>query len=201
MAQTHYDPKFYSIPEAYLALYKGIKTSLSTITFKKSTDTLSDEFKERIMLAVTEVNSCEICSYVHTRIALEKGLDEEEVQMILGGNSENIPEQERVAILFAQHYADTRGKPTRQAWNTLVETYGEQKSRYILGAIRTMMIGNIFGVPVSALKNRLKGKPNKKSNIGYELSMMVLPIVFAPIAFVHALISQALRIPLLSFRN
>jgi AhpD family alkylhydroperoxidase len=199
LAEKQFNPKKYSISEAYLAMYKGMKMSLKNMVLKKKIDGVDDEFKERIMLAVTEVNGCEICSYVHTRIALEKGLSDEEIQMILGGNSEKIPEQEVVAILFAQHYADTRGKPTQKTWNTLVATYGEQKSYHILGIIRMMMVGNIFGIPLSALKNRIKGKPNKKSNIGYELIMMVLPIPFIPITLLHALVSELLRIPSITF--
>ncbi len=180
-------------------MYKGVKTSLENMVLKKKIDGVDDEFRERIMLAVTEVNGCEICSYVHTRIALEKGLSDEEIQMILGGNSDNIPEREVAAILFAQHYADTRGKPTRKTWNTLVATYGEQKSYHILGIIRMMMVGNVFGIPLSALKNRIKGKPNKKSTIGYELIMMVLPLPFIPITLLHALVSELLRIPRITF--
>ena len=42
---------------------------------------------ERVMLAVTEVNGCEICSYAHTRRALEAGLSDAEVRELLGGVS------------------------------------------------------------------------------------------------------------------
>ncbi|MFC0273464.1 carboxymuconolactone decarboxylase family protein [Metabacillus herbersteinensis] len=32
------------------------------------------------MLAVTEVNGCEFCSYSHTKIALEQGMSQEEIK-------------------------------------------------------------------------------------------------------------------------
>ena len=40
---------------------------------------LDQAFKERIMLAVTEVNGCAMCSYAHTQMALEAGLSSEDV--------------------------------------------------------------------------------------------------------------------------
>jgi len=74
---------------------------------------MSSEFIERIMLAVTEVNGCEVCSYAHTKIALEQGMSEEEIGKLLSGDTEDIPAEEAPAIFFAQHYADTRGNPSR----------------------------------------------------------------------------------------
>jgi len=43
------------------------------------------KFKERIMLAVTEVNGCELCSYVHTKISLSSGMNSSEIKEILNG--------------------------------------------------------------------------------------------------------------------
>ena len=70
---------------------------------------LSPEFIERIMLGVTEVNGCEVCSYAHTKMALEQGMAAEEIQQLLAGSTDNIPVEEMPAYLFAQHYADRRG--------------------------------------------------------------------------------------------
>lgn len=50
------------------------------------------------MLEVTEVNGCEVCSYAHTKIALEKGLSNKEIQMLLSGNVERVSADEAVAI-------------------------------------------------------------------------------------------------------
>jgi AhpD family alkylhydroperoxidase len=39
------------------------------------------------MLAVTEVNGCEMCSYAHTKMALEAGLSNDEIQQMLAGDN------------------------------------------------------------------------------------------------------------------
>lgn len=116
-------------------------------------------FIERIMLAVTEVNNCAICSYAHTKRALESGMSNEEIQKILSEVIVDIPADEVAAVIFAQHYADTRGNPTRESWQHIVETYGISRARGILGSVRTIMIGNTYGIPWSSFFNRFKVSP------------------------------------------
>ena len=193
MAKEFYK-KIYSVQELYVALYKGLRTMKYMLKNKKSKE-LTPDFIERIMLAVTEVNGCEVCSYAHTKIALEHGMSNEEIQLLLSGNTGMIPDDEATAILFAQHYADTRGNPTSDAWQRVVEVYGISKAMGILGAVRTIMIGNVSGIAFSAFLSRLRGKPIKKSNFLYEISMMLACIIFLPIAFIHGLISNILKMP------
>jgi AhpD family alkylhydroperoxidase len=160
---------------------------------------MSSQFIERIMLAVTEVNGCEVCSYAHTKIALEQGMSNEEIQMLLSGTTENIPRDEMKAILFAQHYADTRGNPTEESWMSIVESYGKEKALGILAAIRMIMIGNVFGIPLSGLRTRLKGKPSGKTSIIYELMMILsFPVLF-PLALLHGLTLNMLKAPVIDF--
>ncbi|MBT2639705.1 carboxymuconolactone decarboxylase family protein [Bacillus sp. ISL-39] len=188
----------YSVKEGYLSLNKGLRTAryLSRAKRKKL---MTSQFIERIMLAVTEVNGCEVCSYAHTKIALEQGMSNEEIQMLLSGTAENIPRDEMPAILFAQHYADTRGNPTEESWKRIVDVYGQEKAWGILAAIRMIMIGNVFGIPLSGLRTRLKGKPSGKTNVFYELSMILsFPILFPP-ALLHGLILNALKKPVIEF--
>src|SRR5699024_7932706 len=109
------------------------------------------------MLAVTEVNGCEICSYGHTKYALEQGMSNEEIKSFLTGNSENISSDEMPAIIFAQHYANTKGNTTEKAWKRIVQENGNGKARGVLGAISMIMVGNAYGIAISAFKSRIKG--------------------------------------------
>ena len=160
---------------------------------------LSHEFVERIMLAVTEVNGCEICSYAHTKWALEAGLSNEEIRQLLSGVSESIPEEEMPAILFAQHYADTKGHPSNDSWERIVKVYGSGKAYGILGAVCEIMIGNIMGAPASAFMSRLKGKPYKNSNLFKELGMILSILIYFPAALLSAAISNLMKKPVISF--
>lgn len=199
MRQEFYK-KIYSAQELYVTLHKGLRTMKHILKNKKSKE-LTPDFIERIMLAVTEVNGCEVCSYAHTKIALEHGMSNEEIQSLLSGNTGRIPDAEAIAILFAQHYADTRGNPTCDSWQRVVKAYGISKALGILGAVRTIMIGNVSGIALSAFLSRLRGKPIKKSNFLYEISMILDCIIFLPIAFIHGLISDIFKMPVISFKK
>jgi AhpD family alkylhydroperoxidase len=179
--------KVYTHTEGYKALYKGMRT-LKYLIHNKKEKLISNTFLERIMLAVTEVNGCEVCAYGHTKMALEAGMDKEEIMKLLDGNKESIPADEVEAILFAQHYADSRGNPSVETWNRIKEIYDDDKSYIILAAIRMIMIGNVFGIPLSAIIRRFKRKVVHKTNLFYEITMLLGFVIFLPFALFHALI-------------
>ena len=141
--------KLYSVQESYWIFYNGIRTMKYMFKAKRKKE-LSPKFIERIMLAVTEVNDCTICSYAHTKKALESGMSNEEIQKMLSGIIEDLPTDEVAAVMFAQHYADTRGNPTRESWERIIEIYGISKANGILGSIRSIMIGNAYGIAWSS---------------------------------------------------
>ncbi len=188
--------KLYSVQEYYWILYNGIRTAKHTLNAKKNKQ-LSQKFIERLMLAVTEVNDCSICSYAHTKMALKSGMDNEEIKNMLSGVMDDVPAEEVAAVMFAQHYADTRGNPTPESWERIIEIYGIPKAKGILGSIRAMMIGNTFGIPWSSLFNRLRGNPDQRSSLLYEISM-ILGTILIPISFIHALISDLFKTPIIS---
>lgn len=189
--QKEVGKKLYSIPEFYRILYLGLRTH-KFLSKEKKNGNINTKFVERIMLAVTEVNQCPLCSYGHTQIALEAGMSSKEIHNLLAGSMDTVPEDEVAAVLFAQHYADSRGKPSKDAWLRIVNIYGEEKAKGILGAIRMIMFGNTIGIVLSSLKSRIHGKPDQRSNLLYEISMMISCIIFLPIALIHALVSDLL---------
>ena len=198
--EIRFGRKLYSVRESYRIYFEGLRTIKYMTRTKKSKD-LSPEFIERIMMAVTEVNGCAICSYAHTKMALEIGMSNEEIQNILSGVMEDIPPDETAGVMFAQHYADSRGKPSKEAWKHIVEIYGLSKAKGILGAIRMIMVGNIYGIPWSSFFNRFRGKPDKRSNILYEISMIIACILFTPIVIIHTLVSDLFQMPVINFEK
>ena len=189
--------KLYSVQESYWIFYNGIRTMKYMFKAKRKKE-LSPKFIERIMLAVTQVNCCAICSYAHSKKALESGMNNEEIQNMLSGIIDDVPNSEVAAVMFAQHYADTRGNPTLESWQRIVEIYGISKANGIFGSICTIMIGNVYGIAWSSFFNRLRGRPDPRSNLLYEVSM-ILGTVLIPISLIHALISDLFRKPRIKF--
>lgn len=190
----------YSISEFNTILYQVMRT-IKYMRKAKRAGKLSGAFIKRIMLAVTEVNGCEICSYVHTKQALEMGMNEDDIQQILTGDLENIPQDEVKAIMFAQHYAETKGNPSEESWNKIVETYGDAKALGILGAIRMITFGNSFGIALSAFRSRLKGIKVESSSLVYEVSMLVSLLPLVPLNIVRAMMAKLKKEPIIEFSS
>jgi len=187
--------RLYSLKECYLIIYKALRTMPHMVRARKNND-LSTVFIERIMLAVTEVNNCRICSYAHAKIALEAGVSEEEIEQLLsGGSLSDVPKDELKALLFAQHYAETRGKPSPGAWKQVKMTYDDGLAFGILAAIRIIMMGNAYGIPLGSISKRFKGESDERSTLFYEITTLLSVVIFVPIAIVHALIAKVLRLP------
>lgn len=190
--------KLYSIKESYFITYNLFRSIPKFIAAKKH-NLLNKCFIERIMLAVTEVNGCDICSYAHTKMALESGMTNEEIEQMLAGGIDDVPAEELPAVMFAQHYADARGRPSKEAWDRIVDVYGIDIAKGILGAIRIIMLGNTYGVAWSSFFGRFKRKPNNRSNLGYELGIIISPMFFFPMAFTCALLATIFKVPLIKF--
>lgn len=106
---------------------------------------VSKAFRERLMLAHTQVNSCRYCSWAHARAALSAGVSEEEVEDLLCGLVEGCPEDEATGLLYAIHFAETDGNPDETARADLARAYGETRSAAIDRSLRAIRSGNLLG--------------------------------------------------------
>ncbi|MGB1120858.1 MAG: carboxymuconolactone decarboxylase family protein [Saprospiraceae bacterium] len=182
-SRTEYKRKF-----SFLELYRTyllLPKAISAMIRNKKKQLIHENFIERIHLAITEVNGCAACSYAHTYMALNQGMSSEEINSFLSGDGRFINETEAKAIVFAQHFADTRGFPKADAYQAITKEYGEEKAHIIISAAQIMLAGNIYGIPMSAFKSRLNGKQFKESSLFYELGMQIFGILLLPIALLH----------------
>jgi len=106
---------------------------------------ISASFQERLMMALTAVSGCRFCSYIHAKQALKSGLAPEEISQLLSGDVANCPEEEAVAIIYTQHWAETDAHPDPEAVQKLQQTYGVEKTEAIHLILRMIRIGNLFG--------------------------------------------------------
>ncbi len=144
---------------------------------------VSRAFAEKIMLAVTRVNGCRYCAYGHTRAALAAGVPESEIQCLMSGDLGCFPEEEAVALAFAQHYAESACQPDPQALQRLVAYYGPETAADIQAYLRMITFGNLYGNTFDALLSRLVGKPAPASSLGSELGVLFGVFVLVPLAF------------------
>jgi AhpD family alkylhydroperoxidase len=198
MMALEFNKRLYTKKEMERFLKDAVR-SVNHMKRAKKDGLLNDDFISRIMLVVTEVNGCEMCSYYHTSEALKNGVSQEEIAQMLSGSIDQLEEEESVALIFAQHYAETKGKPTKAAWKRLIKTYGKKKSLGILGATRAIMVGNTLGIAYGALKDRIKGNKVAKSSLGYELSIILGGILYLPVALVSGKMATRQKERLIEF--
>ncbi|PAT01943.1 hypothetical protein CI105_03545 [Candidatus Izimaplasma bacterium ZiA1] len=151
------------------------------------------KFKERIMLAVTEVNGCELCSFVHTKIALSSGMTEENIAKILNNDSTAVPENEAVGVMFGQNYAYSHEQQDPLIIKRLMDVYGFETTKAIVASAEMITMTNGMGISMHLFLNRLKFRRNKKSNLFTELINPILTIVLFPIFLVFYKISSYIK--------
>ena len=177
---TQFTKRLYSVKEQNKDIRKLSKHGFAFMQSKYQ-PVISKIFSETLSLAVSQVNGCSLCSYAHTKTAMKAGMSEEEVNLILTGGLEKTPKEQRQAVLFAQHYADTHGNPDPELSQKLLDTYGYEKSKDIMSPILLMMVTNIHGNTMEAFKLRLSGKAVTGSSFWRELGVIINIVRLAPI--------------------
>lgn len=179
--------KLYNIRESFMHLIKAF-ISIKYLSKAKKQGLISYPFQERLMLAVTEVNGCALCSYAHTKMALEAGLSSQEINNLLSGSKqEDTPQDELNAILFASYYAECRSKVDKPIWDKIVNEYGKEKALGILASIRIITVGNVYGIVLGSFLSRFKKDKSKRdyrTNIFYELFQLITFVPFTLIALI-----------------
>ncbi|SDW84484.1 alkylhydroperoxidase AhpD family core domain-containing protein [Lutibacter oricola] len=186
------------------SFYRHLKIFVASFSeFRKSrkNGNVSKSFSEKIMLAVTQVNGCRYCNYVHTKNAVDAGTSVDEIKMLLNGELGELDNDESVALMFAQHYADTNGKPDKETYTTFVEHYGEQKAVDILAMIKVIMVANIHGISLDAFLSRFKGKQMKGSKLKNELGIALGVLVLLPTAIIKVWFEKRVKNSINENRN
>jgi len=101
---------------------------------------LPPALRERLMVAASAVYGCRFCSWLHTREALRIGVDKGELARLVAGSMEGCPEEYGIAVLYAQHWAESNAHPDPEAVHRLEETYGKEKSKLVNVVLRPIRL-------------------------------------------------------------
>jgi AhpD family alkylhydroperoxidase len=146
--------RFYT-PRTFFHDLREVMTGLAAFRDTARSDRISRPLVEKIMLAVTQVNGCRYCAYGHTRMALKEGVAPEEIERIMAAELGDFPEEEAVALAYAQHWAETAGQTDPEAERRFREYYGPVVSNDILNWMRMINMGNLMGNSLDAVLYRL----------------------------------------------
>jgi len=140
---------------------------------------LGKVFMEKVMTVVTAVNGCTYCTWFHAKQAVSSGISETEVKNMLNLQFEaDASDFEVLALLYAQHYAETNRNPDEKMTKKLFDFYGEKTAKHIFLMIRMIFFGNLSGNTFDAFLSRLKGKKAKNSNVLFETLFFIVNAPF-----------------------
>jgi len=106
-----FNRRFYDSPSAFFRDLGAIIARWRDMRALMRGEIVDGAFRERLMLTVTAVNGCRYCSWAHARQALVTGITGDEVRSLLTGEVGDSPAAELPALLYAQHWAESGGRP------------------------------------------------------------------------------------------
>ncbi|MEN6622841.1 MAG: carboxymuconolactone decarboxylase family protein [Smithella sp.] len=145
MAKKKFNRRVYKNPKQFFSDFRFMITHRPLIR-KAMRDQISFQFRERLMMVVTEVNGCRYCSYFHASQSLKSGLSQDEIKELLAGSiPADTPAEEYTALIYAQHWAEKNGNPDPDVRNKMIKTYGEEKTEAVEIILRIISMGNLSG--------------------------------------------------------
>jgi AhpD family alkylhydroperoxidase len=155
MVKVTFRKRTFSSFSQFLKEMFGLLKDWRQIRKAMRSEVISPAFRERLMLAVTEVYKCRYCTYAHSKEALKHGIDQFEMDQILSGEFEKCPRSEIPAILYAQHWAESDGHPQAESLNKLKGYYSAKEIEYIHLYLRMIRLGNLTGNSWDYILSRL----------------------------------------------
>jgi len=165
-------------PGQYFRLFGSTFKAMSGLGRIPKDERVPPSLTERITLAVSGVNECEYCSWLHSKKALELGFSEKDVENMLRGDLSGLNRAEAAAVLYAQHWADTDGNVSTDARKGLEEFWTEGAVRSIEAFIVSAYFGNLCSNTVVAFQNgAIPGRFRPGMLLTYLLSLPVAAVI------------------------
>ncbi len=131
------------------------------------------------MTVTTAVNECTYCAWYHAKAAVASGIDAEEVKSLLDLQFQaTASDFEIMALLYAQHYAETNRQPETHMTARLFDTYGQRTANPHHAGNPNDLFRQLAGKHLGRSPSRFKGRPAPESNVAFELAFFLLTFWF-----------------------
>jgi len=151
---------------------------------------LPPALREKIIVAVAQVNACRMCEHAHTRMALEAGVSDAELAALENMDQSAFDRRTWLAIAYARERttADFTPLAEDESQEALTEVLGLQTRHDVEDVARVMTVANRIANTLNALPDRRRGLPNPGSRLFDEL---LINIMFLPGAWLGTLVAAA----------
>ena len=148
---------------------------------------LDQQFIERLMLAVTQRERLPLLYvWAYQSRFFRLGCRRRILKIWQPGSWTTARKMRYPALLYAQHFAETKSKPDSEMNEHIIRIYGTEIHMAILAYLRMITMGNLLGNTFDAILSRFKGKPAPESSFINEIGVFLsMPFLFAA-AFIHS---------------
>jgi AhpD family alkylhydroperoxidase len=118
------------------------------------------QWREALWLAVTEVNGCRFCAYVHEGLAGAAGLSRADIRLLLDAGDTRqlagLSAREALAVAYAKAWAETSGAPPAGLAAQLAAELTAREVADLHALLRTVHFANRAGNTADSLLHRLR---------------------------------------------
>ncbi|MGB3049954.1 MAG: carboxymuconolactone decarboxylase family protein [Polyangiales bacterium] len=182
-------PSVYTLPELVRDL-GSILTRVPALWAIWTGGRLPRALREKIIVAVAQVNACTMCEHAHTRMALEAGVSDAELAALENLDESAFDRRTWLAIAYARERSKSGFAPVADdaSQTDLTEALGAQTRRDVEDVARVMTVANRIANTLNALPDRWRGRPVPESRL---LDELVINILFLPGAWLGTLVAAA----------
>jgi AhpD family alkylhydroperoxidase len=119
---------------------------------------LDEPLRERVMVAVSRVNACRGCTFVHTRWALRSGVTADELDAIGLTDLGRLDRRSRAAVVYATALAEDRFRksPPPEIATAVAAELTPSEMDAVEAVARAMAAANLTASTAEALVGRLR---------------------------------------------
>ena len=180
-------PRTYTLPELFGDL-KLLALRLPSLWSIWVGGRLPRSLREKIVVAVAQVNVCGMCEHAHTRMAREAGVSDVELAALENMDEHAMDRRTWLAVAHARDRTKADFAPLANDGlpTALIEVLGNQTYRDVEDVARVMTVANRIANTLNALPDRRRGRPVPGSRLFDEL---LINILFLPGACLGTLVA------------
>lgn len=138
--------------------------------------------QESLWLAVTEVNGCRWCAYVHSGMAGASGMAPEDIELLLSAEDpaglEMLSADEQATLAYARAWAEQDGNPPPGMRNQARDRLGADGDRDLHALLAMIDFANRCGNTLDSLLHRL-GHPRRLLELRGALNDLLVGLLVA----------------------
>lgn len=138
---------------------------------------LAHPFAAKMALAALGDGECRVSVRLAYLYGVLRGLALTEVRSLLAGETRHATAGEAPALIFARHYSRTEGLPDPERVLELVEAYGDQGAKELIGYLQVLLMVQRIARSLDALISRVVGRPRLDSTLRGEIAVVAVALL------------------------